>query len=197
MNFFSLTLILFLIMDPLGNIAYFNKTLQHIPAAQHPRIVMREMLIALFTVLCFSLLGDWIFTALSVSPASVSLSSGTILFLTALKILFPSSDSMRARSYHGDPFVIPLAIPFIAGPSLLATVMLFARLESSTTMLAAIGIAWVCSTIILLLATPIQRIMSNNGLQAFEKLVGMILIMLSIQRFGEGIREFITTYVPS
>lgn len=195
MNLFSLTLIFLLIMDPFGNISYFLKALQHVPPERRSWVILREMLFALIAIMAFCAVGEWIFTALQVSETSVRLSSAVVLFLTAIKILFPTSDSLRARTSDGEPFVIPLAIPLIAGPSMLATVMLFAKLEPLTLMLPAIAISWLLATALLLAGAPLQRIVGNNGLLAVEKLVGMILVMLSIQRLGEGIQQFVTRYV--
>lgn len=195
MNFFSLTLILFLIMDPFGNIAYFLKALQNVQPERRQWVVIREMFFAFVAMFVLYCLSEAIFSALQVSEMTLRLSSGVILFLTAIKIMYPTSDSLRARIYAEEPFIIPLAIPLIAGPSLLATVMLFAGLETFPTMMAAMSIAWVSALVILLCAAPLQRLVGNSGLIAAEKLIGMVLIMLAIQRMGEGMQQFVTTYV--
>jgi len=192
MNLFTLTIILFLIMDPVGNISSFLGLLKDLPKQKRRRIILREMLIALAAMLAFNFLGEYIFYVLEISDTTVKLASGAILFLVAVKILFPSVDSLRANLPTGEPFITPLAIPLIAGPSLLATIMLFARLEpSQTLMLSAIFIAWLLAVAVLLTGARLQSVIGANGLMACERLMGMVLIMLAIQRFAEGLQQFV------
>lgn len=189
---FTVIVILFLIMDPIGNISSFLQMVDGLPAKRVRWIVFREMLIALAFMLGFNLLGELIFLVLQLDEQTVQLASAVILFLTAIKILFPASNSLRANLPKGEPFVIPLAVPLIAGPSLLATIMLLSHLESSQpTMLIAILISWVAALIVLLFARQLQRTLGVNGLMAGERLMGMLLIMLAVQRCMEGIHEFI------
>jgi multiple antibiotic resistance protein len=192
MNLFSLTVILFLIMDPIGNISSFLSQLKEVPLERKKKIILREMLIALAAMLLFNFIGEYIFNILEISDTTVKLASGAILFLVAIKILFPSVDSLRANLPAGEPFITPLAIPLIAGPSLLATVMLFARLEPSLTiMLAAILISWLLASAVLLFGSRLQQLIGTNGLMACERLMGMVLVMLAIQRFAEGLQHFV------
>ena len=192
MNLFNLIVILFLIMDPVGNISSFLKLLSDLPKERRWKIVIREMLIALTAMVAFNFLGDYIFFVLDISEPTLILTSGAILFLVAIKILFPSVDSLRANLPTGEPFITPLAIPLIAGPSLLATIMLFARSGPSLSIaLFAILIAWLLAVAVLLSGARLQRIVGTNGLMACERLMGMVLIMLAIQRISEGIQHFV------
>lgn len=191
MSLVTLIVILFLIMDPVGNVSSFLTLVKELPPEKQKWIVFREMLIALGLMLAFNFLGEGIFYVLDVSETTVSLTSGTILFLVAIKILFPSVDSLRANLPKGEPFITPLAIPLIAGPSLLATIMLFAHLEPQTAMLPAILIAWVLSVLVLLASSYLQSLLGVNGLVACERLMGMILVLLAIQRFLEGVQKFV------
>jgi multiple antibiotic resistance protein len=194
MTFLTLTVILFLIMDPIGNIASFLNVLQDIPPEKRKKIIFREMLIALAFMIAFNYLGEFIFDILNVSETTLRLTSGAILFLVAIKILFPAIDSLRANLPGGEPFVTPLAVPLIAGPSLLATIMLFAHLETSQAMmLGAILLAWFFAVLILVNGARLQRVVVTNGLMACERLMGMILVLLAIQRFLEGIQQFVKT----
>lgn len=192
MSFLNLVVILFLIMDPVGNISSFNSQLLEIPAAKRKRAMVREMLIALAAMVIFNYIGEFIFYVLNVSETTVRITIGVILFLVAIKILFPSIDSFRANLPKGEPFITPLAIPLIAGPSLLATIMLFAHLEPSQPyMLGAILIAWLAAFGILYAGPWLQRVLGNSGLTACERLMGMVLALLAIQRFLEGIKQFV------
>ncbi len=191
MTLFSVALVLFLIMDPIGNIGSYLGLVNDLPKKRKMWVVVREMLIALAFMILFNYIGEYIFALLGLSEATVSLSSGVILFLVAVKILFPATDSIRANLPRGEPFIIPLAIPLIAGPSLLATIMLYAHLEpSQPIMLAAIVLAWLAAIAVLLLSEPLQRILGKNGLVACERLMGMVLVLIAVQRFMEGILLF-------
>lgn len=191
---FTVIVILFLIMDPIGNISSFLHMVQELPPRRVRWVVFREMLIALIFMLVFNFLGEYIFVVLQLDKPTVEVASAIVLFLTAIKILFPASNSLRANLPVGEPFIIPLAVPLIAGPSLLATIMLLAHLETSQSgMLLAIIIAWVLAMLVLLSARQLQRYLGSNGLMAGERLTGMLLVMLAIQRGMEGLSAFIDT----
>lgn len=195
MPLFNITLILFLIMDPIGNISSYLYMTKDLDPKRHQLIIFREMLIALAVMIGFHYLGNHLFNFLNLSEVTVRLSSGLILFLIAIQILFPASTSLRANLPKGEPFIFPLAIPLIAGPGLMATIMLFSNLEThEPVMLAAIFIAWLTSTIILYFSSFIKRLLGHNGLMACERLIGMVLVLISVQRFLEGIMLFWTQY---
>ncbi|MEI8125165.1 MAG: MarC family protein [Parachlamydiaceae bacterium] len=192
MDLFNVAVILFLIMDPIGNISSVLNLLEKTPAAYHKRIIGREMLIALGVMVLFNFIGEFIFNILEVSETTLRLASGAILFLVAIKTLFPAIDSPRANLPAGEPFITPLAIPLTASPALLATIMLFAHLEpSQLSMLGAILASWALATVVLLFGDRLKKVMGINGLLACEKLMGMVLVMLAIQRFLEGVQQFV------
>lgn len=191
---YTLAVILFLIMDPIGNISAYLTLMQGVPPKRRNLVLLREMAIALVITLAFSFLGEYIFKLLNINDVTVRLASGAILFLIAIKIIFPSLDSWRMNLPKGEPFIVPLAIPLIAGPSLLATVMLYADLEPSVALVTgAILIAWVASLGVLWIAPFLHRYLGNSGLLALEKLMGIILILLAVQRFAEGLHRFFET----
>lgn len=193
MTLFTLSLILYLIMDPIGNVSTYLKLVQSLPPKRQYWIIAREMLIALAAMLICNEIGEFLFNMLHISETAIRLASGLILFLVALKILFPSIDSPRSNLPEGEPFITPLAIPFIAGPALLATIMLYAHLEpSQPLMISAILLAWLAAAITLFLSAPLKRILGTNGLIACERLMGMVLVLLAIERFLTGVQLFIT-----
>ena len=191
MSLLTISLVLFLIMDPIGNVSSFLKMVRGIDPKKQSAIVLREMLIALLVMLLFNFAGEYIFHWLQVSEATVRLSSGVILFLVSVQILFPKLNGIRESVPEEEPFIIPLAIPLITGPSLLATIMLYARIvESVPVMLFAILIAWSASVAILLSSRLLFRSLGVNGLMACEKLMGMVLVLLAVQRFLDGVSQF-------
>ena len=188
MSLFSLTLVLFLIMDPLGHIKSFISYLEGIKPKRQKFIIAREMVIALIAMLFFNFMGEHLLSLLDISMSTIYLTSGIILFLVAIKILFPKSELIEHKKNGDEPFLVPLAIPMIAGPALLATIMLFASTEESVSMmLLAVFIAWISTSIILLFSKQILRVIGTGGLTACERLMGMVLVLLSIQRIMQGI----------
>jgi len=168
------------------------KLMKDVPRDRRRFVLLREMGFALLAMLFFNFLGEGIFQVLAISETTVRLSSGIILFLFAVTIIFPSLKNPRSNLPEGEPFVTPLAIPLIAGPALLATIMLFAELEPSIpTMVTSITVAWGASLAVLVFGCPLQRLIGDNGLQAIERLTAMILVLLGIQRFMEGIQLFL------
>lgn len=191
-SLFALTTILFLIMDPMGNIASYLKLMEGIPEQRRYWILVREMSIALAAMVVFNYIGEFIFGLLGISETTIRLASGVILFIIALKILFLSEDSPRAHLPRGEPFIVPLAIPLIAGPSLLATIMLYANLESSQPlMLGAILFATIATTLVFIAAPTLNQYLGKNGLLALEKLMGMVLVLIAVQRIAEGVQQFV------
>ena len=194
MTLFTIAFTLFLIMDPIGNVTPFLNMTEDFSSKKRRWIVIREMGIALGFMLFFTFLGEYLFNILNISEVALKISSGLILFLIALQILIPHFDSMRESLPKGEPFFTPLAVPLIAGPSLLTTIMLFTHLEPSVSlMLFSIALAWGAATAVLFFSEKLQRILGINGLQVCENLMGMILILLAIQRFMDGVGQLLTS----
>ena len=189
MSLFTVTLILFLVMDPIGNLPSYEKVMRQVSHERHRLVLFREMFIALIAGLTFNFLGEVFFEGLELREESVTLASGLVMFLISLSMLFPKPDT--SKPMEGEPFIFPLAIPMLAGPAYLATVMLFAHSEPLiSTMCTAIVIAWVFSVIILSFAKPIKNALTDSGVIALERLSGMILLLLSVQRFMDGLKLF-------
>ncbi len=194
MSVFTIALVLFFIMDPIGNVATFLNVLAPYEPRQRRLIVIREMLIALVVMLTFNFFGEFFFYFLEISETTVRISSGVILFLISLTIIFPSPNA-RTELPKTEPFIIPLAIPLISGPALCATIMLYAHLEPSySVMIEAIFYAWIASLAILLFAPQMKKIFGSGGLTAAERLMGMILVLIAVQRFMDGVSSFIQEY---
>lgn len=188
----ALILTLFFIMDPLGNVSAFLTMVKGLEPSRQRYIVFREMGLALVAMVFFNFLGEFILAQLSVTEVTARIASGVLLFLIAVKILFFPASSIRANLPSEEPFLIPLAIPLIAGPALLATIMLYALTEPSIwTMLSSIVIAWAASVTVLLQASFLKKLLGINGLAAAERLTAMILVLLSLQRILEGVKQFI------
>lgn len=189
----SATILLFLIMDPLGNLPIFMSALKHLEPRRRQVVLVRELLIALLIMLIFLVAGEQILAFLNLRTEAVSISGGIILFLIAVKMIFPSKDGNSAGlSADEEPFLVPLAIPLVAGPSILAALMLLSHQYTNSLpyLMIALFIAWGGSSAILLMSNLFLRILGKKGVDALERLMGLILVMLAIQMVLEGIHSY-------
>jgi multiple antibiotic resistance protein len=189
----SAVVTLFLIMDPLGNIPVFLSILKDVPPERRRIVLMREVVIAYAVLLIFLFLGRYVLQILQLEQETISIAGGIVLFLIALKMIFPSAGGLHGDSPEGEPFIVPLAIPLIAGPSTLAALLLLQRTGPGATweLLLAVTIAWALTAVILLAAPLCYRALGQRGLIAMERLMGMILVMISVQMLMNGVREFV------
>jgi MarC family membrane protein len=189
MTLFSLAFLLFVLMDAPGNVPIFIAILKEIPVKRQRSIILREMILALLIIILFYFIGGPLLKFLNISQNAVLISGGVILFLIALKLIFPSPKTNH-WSHDKEPFLVPLAIPLVAGPAVLSSVVLYSHAEISTwIVLMAIFIAWFFTTLILIGSSLIRRILGDRGISACEKLMGLFLIMISVQMFINGITE--------
>lgn len=191
MDFVSATVTLFLVMDPLGNVPMFLALLKDLEPKRRRRVIVREMLIALLIMAIFLFFGSTVLGFLGLKPETISIAGGIVLFLIAIRMVFPQEGGVMGEMPGGEPFIVPLAIPFVAGPSTLATLILFSQqqghlIESSAAML----IAWLATALILVFSTKFYKILGDRGLAAMERLMGMLLIMIAVQMLLNGVLEF-------
>lgn len=189
MDTWSAAIMLFLIMDPLGNLPIFMSVLKSIEPKRRRIILIRELLLALVILFVFLFSGQAVLDFLNVRQESVSIAGGIILFLIAVKMIFPQSGNPLGLAVGEEPFLVPLAIPLIAGPSTLAALILLSN-QNPDRMVdwsLALGASWSISAIILLFSSSFHRILGERGLIAMERLMGMILVMIAIQMFLDGI----------
>ena len=193
MTFLSAALLLFLVMDPLGNIPLFLTALKNVPIERRVRVILRELFIALGIMVLFLFSGQAFLSALNISEPALTTTGGVILFLIAIKMIFPSDDGDKKNANEEEPFIVPLAIPYVAGPSALATLLLIMNNEPNRwpEWLGALFAAWLVTGIILLSAGPLAKVLRNRGLIAIERLMGMILVAIAIQMLMNGAVEFV------
>ena len=192
MNISSMAIALYLVLNPLGNIPVFITTLQHVEPKRRYWIIFRECIFALLILLVFLFAGHGILTGLQISESALGIAGGMILFLIAIRLIFPASSKHDKEKLHGEPFLVPLAIPLVAGPATMATLMLLATQNPGHTfdIFCALLLAWATVTLTLLASTPLSRILGVRGLTALERLMGMLLTTLAIQMFLNGIQKF-------
>lgn len=189
----STTILLILIMDPLGNLPLFMTILKNVEQKRRRIVIIREMIIALFFMILFLFFGEKILTVLNLKTETVSISGGIILFLISIKMIFPSESKNENIDSAEEPFLVPLAVPLVSGPSLLATLMLLSHkyLNHISYLITSLLIAWFCTILILLSSSFFLKLLGSRSINALERLMGLILIMLSTQMFLDGIRTWI------
>ncbi len=192
MDVLSAVVTLFLIMDPLGNIPLFLSALKTVAPERRRRVLVREILFAYLVLLVFIFLGNIGLQVLGLDEETLSIAGGIVLFLIAVRMIFPGEGNLGGDALEGEPFVVPLAIPLIAGPSTMATLLLLQRAAPAQTgrLVLAMTIAWAISGAILLSSPFFYRILRERGLVAVERLMGMLLVMIAVQMFMNGIRVF-------
>ena len=196
MDILSAGLTLLLIMDPLGNIPVFLSVLKKVQNESRKRkILIRELAIALIVMLVFLFVGQYFLKWLNLRQEAVQIAGGIVLFLIALRMIFPTEKGVMGDLPEGEPFIVPLAVPLLAGPSTLAMLILLARSQPDRIfdwLIAVLG-AWGVTSLIILSSTSFHKILGNRGLMAVEKLMGMVLVAISVQMLIDGI----TTYLKA
>ena len=185
----SFVFLLLLILDPLGNIPFVLSLLRNVPESRRPRIILRECGIAILVMIGFLLIGDRLLALMQLSDPALTISGGLILFLIALRMVFPSPVAENNDTLHGEPFIVPLAVPMIAGPTALATVLLASRHADDTLLwIGAIVVAGTINTVCLLTSGWFARIFGKAGMEALERLMGLILTTMAVQMLISGIK---------
>lgn len=191
MTTLSASLLLLTIMDPLGNVANFVTSLRSVPAEKRVRVIARELIFALLIMLFFLFFGRDLLGLLHLKSEALFISGGIVLFLIALKMIFPPPRTANEEP-EIEPFIVPLATPLVAGPSVLATLLVLVNSEphSMGKWLTAMLIAWGINAVVLLFAPAISRVLKEKGTLAVERLMGMLLVMIAVQMFLNGIEIY-------
>lgn len=188
---FHLVFVFWIVMDAVGTLPIFVSLLKHFDPAKQRKIIIRELLIALGVMIVFLFFGQGFLNLLNITQPSLQVSGGIILFMLALKMIFslpPREDKVIAKKLPKDPLIVPLAIPAIAGPGILAMITLYGGgIENTVTVLIAIIIAWFFSLLVLLAAPLLKKYLGDNGVVAVERLFGYILVLISSQMTVSGI----------
>jgi len=193
MTLLSAIITLLLVMDPLGNVPSFLAVLRDVPTERKRPIILRESLIAFAILLLFLVVGPGLMSLLRLEEPSLSIAGGIILFLIAIKMIFPQGKNMFSDLPAGEPLVVPLATPLIAGPSAMATVLLLVTREPDRLLEWGVAVTVACAitAAVLLLCSPLHRLLGERGLMAVQRLMGMLLTTIAVQMFLTGVRDFL------
>ena len=190
----SAALLLFLILDPLGNIPIVLSLLKPLAPKRRRIVLVRELLIALGVLMAFLWGGKYVLELMHLRQESVSIAGGIVLFLIGLKMIFPSAEGMFGNAPEGEPFIVPLAIPLVAGPSGMAAVMLLGSQEPDrmADWSLALALAWGGTAVILFSATYLYKALGQAFLVAIERLMGMLLVAISVQMLMDGVAAWLS-----
>ena len=192
MSLFSATILLLLILNPLGNLPVFMSTLKQIDPKRHTFIIIRETIIAFIILILFMLFGQYFLRGVQISAQALGVSGGIIMFLIAIRLIFPEEKHKNEKQHSGEPFIVPLAIPITAGPGALTTVMLLATEYSDKKALWAIAIiiATFAYGLIVLGGRYLSKYLGERGLVAVERLSGMMLTAMAVQMLLTGLDAY-------
>jgi MarC family membrane protein len=197
-DIFSAAVLLLLVIDPFGNVPVVMAALGTSKPARRRRIVLRECVIAYAILLAFMLGGRTFLEWLQLSEESLAIAGGIILFLIALRMVFRHPEGLFGDLPGAEPFIVPLAVPSIAGPSALATVMLMVSRDPAHRLawVIALTAAMIVTTIVLVASGRLQRVLGDRGMIAVERLMGLVLTAIAVQMLLDGLRSFISGFAP-
>ncbi len=195
---FSAVVTLVLIMDPFGNIPLFITALKKVSPERRRFVLLRELAIATLIMITFLFVGGKALDLLGIKQYSLGIAGGIILFILSIKLVFNSleDEDTKTNPKEEEPFIVPLAIPLIAGPATLSMLLIFSATPGGNVwlILIALIIASLINSAVLLLSFPISNMLGKRGLIAVERLTGMLLVLMSVNMVMNGVAEFLTSY---
>ncbi|HBE80932.1 MAG TPA: hypothetical protein DDW65_24560 [Firmicutes bacterium] len=193
MHTLSLAITLFFVLDPFGNLPVVLGLLTHIDPKRHLKIVIRESIIALLLMIIFYALGPWFLNKLEIGPSDLQICGGAVLAIIALRMVFPDERLTSNKEDHSEPFIVPMAIPLMVGPSALATVMIMAAQSAAHPLvgLSMMGLAWLGTAVLLLVGVLMGSLIPSRLLIALERLFGLLLAVIAVHMIMSGIQTYL------
>ena len=191
-TFLSATILLVLITDPIGNIPIFANALKNVAPERRARVILREISIAFALLLTFMFVGESFLRVMNLSELALQIGGGVILFLIALRMVFPPPAGAADAEQLAEPLIVPLAVPAIAGPSALATVLLLVSQQPERRLewIGALCVTMLISAAVLVSAERIQRVIGTRLVTAIERLMGLVLVSVAIEMMLRGVKTF-------
>ena len=197
MTIFATAFSLFLISNALGNLPFYLSLLKDYPPKKQKIILAREMFFALIILLAFGFFGNSILHFLGISEGTIGIAGGILLFIIALTLIFPDSTKAHPMVTTQEPFIVPIAIPGMAGSGSVSAVMLYsANFNTHWTMVTVILIAWALSFFVILSAPLIKKVCGKQGLIALERFGGLIIALIAVQLIVAGAINQVKTNFP-
>jgi small neutral amino acid transporter SnatA (MarC family) len=192
-DIFSAAVLLILVIDPFGNVPLVVSAMRNVAPERRARVVLRECVAAYVILLAFMAGGQTFLRWLHLSETSLGIAGGVILFMIALRMVFPRPEGIFGDPPGAEPFLVPLAIPSIAGPSALATVMLMVSRDPARVVdwVIALTAAMAVTALVLVGAHRLQQMLGERVVVAFERLMGLVLTALAVEMLLGGVRSFV------
>lgn len=193
----STAILLMFVIDPFGAVPIILSILKDVDIARRRVIILREMLFGLAILMLFLFGGELFLSIFHLETESVRIAGAVIFFVIGIKMIFPGDEgSSGLYGSSKEPFMVPIAMPLIAGPSTLATLLVLGKSHTNELggVLGALILAWLISALIMYLSPLLYKLLRDKGLSALERLMGMLLLMMSVQMFIDGIRGIIHTF---
>lgn len=193
MSLIEVSLLLFLVIDPFGNLPFVLAVLSKLPFRRYVKTIVREMAFALGILILFALFGEKLMAYLNIERASLSIAGGIILFLISLKMIFASASEIFDERYSDDPLLVPIAMPAIAGPAALTTVAVLTTRQGVPVgrVIEALILVCLATLCIFLVGRQISALLGPRGINAMEKLMGLLLNLVAVNMIMHGTREFL------
>ncbi len=192
-TFVSALILLLLVLDPLGSLPIFISVLRRIPPERRNAVALREATIAFAVLVAFMLGGQGFLQVMHLSERSLEVAGGVILLLIAIRMVFGGTSDLYADDGEGgEPFIFPLAVPLMAGPSAMATVLLLASRQPERLWhwVGALTVAMAVCTVTLLTADRLRKLLGNAVVSAVEKLMGLVLTAIAVEMLLAGTKRY-------
>jgi MarC family membrane protein len=194
-SFFSAFILLLLVLDPLGSLPVFIPLMREVAPERRKRVAVREVLIAFSVLFAFMFFGDVFLRVMRLSERSLEVAGGVILLMVAVRMIFSHEGGVYGTPEGKEPFIFPLAVPLLAGPSAMATVLLLASRQPDKLMswVGALCAAMAVSGAVLLLCERIRKLLGDSVVSALEKLMGLVLTAIAVEMILAGLKEYFAT----
>jgi MarC family membrane protein len=191
-TFLSAFVLLLLVLDPFGSLPIFISVMRTVPVQRRTMVAIRESLIAFGVLLLFMLAGQSFLALMRLSERSMEVAGGVILLIIAIRMVFASGGEIYAADGQREPLIFPLAVPLMAGPSALATVLLLASRQPDRLLIwvGALTAAMAVSAIVLLAADRIRKLIGSSMVAALEKLMGLVAAAIAVEMILAGLKRY-------
>lgn len=195
----SAFILLLLVLDPFGTLPIFISVMRGVAPQRRVWVALREACVAFGVLLAFMLGGRSFLEVMRLSERSLEVAGGVILLLLSIRIIFASGRRLfdeevpaAASGPQREPFLFPIAVPLLAGPSAMATVLLLASRQPAQLMewIAALAAAVGVCAVVLLASQPLYRWLGESVVTALEKLMGLVLCAIAVEMILAGIKRY-------
>lgn len=192
MNVASLAVTLFFVLAPFGSLPLVLALLAGIDRKRQRMIIVRESLCAFAILALCYLLGAWFLNLLDIGASDLKICGGAVLGIISLRMIFPPKGASHEGELEAEPFIVPLAVPLMAGPSAMTTVIIMSA-QSADAPIAGFGmmaLAWLASAVLLVMGVTLGAYIPPRLLPAMERLMGLLLSVIAVHMLMGGLQTY-------